>query len=78
MSETPYKSYGFEYSFNGKNYVLDVVASSVSEAEQRVAAMSSAKLIGELHQVDKELSRDEINSALTKTVQNVGRGFTRG
>lgn len=44
------KNYGFNYTYNEKNYALHVAAPSISDAEGRVRAMSTATLFGELQE----------------------------
>lgn len=48
MNNTPFKTYGFNYECDGKNYALDVVAESAESATRRVAAMRNATFVGEL------------------------------
>lgn len=48
MKNTPFKTYGFNYECDGKNYALDVVAESAESAMRRVAAMSNSTFVGAL------------------------------
>lgn len=48
MINSPLKSYGFVYTYNGIECALDVTALSEEEARGRVAAMSNASFVGEL------------------------------
>lgn len=48
MKNTPFKTYGFNYECDGKNYALDVVAESSESAVRRVAAMGNATFVGAL------------------------------
>lgn len=48
MTDDPLNSYGFTYRCGDKTYAVDIVAHSVAEAQQRIAAMAHAELCGEL------------------------------
>jgi hypothetical protein len=49
-----FKTYGFTYEYNGREYAFDVTASSPDEAKGRVSAMANATYDGELVLVDAQ------------------------
>ncbi len=52
MNNTPLKNYGFEYEFQGRQFMFDVVARSADEATAKAAAMRNATMTGEMKAVD--------------------------
>ena len=48
MTDSPLKSFGFNYEYAGRKFALDLLAESEEEAKSRVAAMSTAVCLGEL------------------------------
>lgn len=51
---SPFKSFGFEYQWNGGEYSFSVLAESEDEARSRVDAMGESRFCGE---VKEELPR---------------------
>jgi hypothetical protein len=47
------RSFGFEYEYEGTQYAFHIVAESREEAEGRLAALSHAQFIGELHRASE-------------------------
>jgi hypothetical protein len=45
---TSLKTFGYTYSFGGKSFAFHIVAYSLMEAKERLAAMANAKLEGQL------------------------------
>lgn len=52
MTNAPFKSYGFNYEYNGKYFAFHVVAESEEDARSRAAAMGGAKFFGELKEAN--------------------------
>lgn len=50
MKDASFKTYGFHYECDGKQYAFAVLAVSEENARKRVASMSEAALDGELRQ----------------------------
>ena len=48
MERSPYKPFGFIYTYQGRRFAFDVLAETREQAEARAAAMSDAQCIGEL------------------------------
>ncbi|MRX32789.1 hypothetical protein [Aminobacter sp. MDW-2] len=51
-----FKTYLFEYSFGGKTWALDILATSEQEARHRLVAAAKAEFKGELVSTDAGLS----------------------
>jgi hypothetical protein len=49
--KTP-KSFGFEYTWNGKEFATHVLAESIEEARARLASVARAKFVGEVRSDD--------------------------
>lgn len=67
MTNTPFKTYGFNYEYKGKQYAFDVLASSYDEATEQVAAMSRASFFGELKQ--EESTPQSASAAISSSAQ---------
>jgi hypothetical protein len=52
MKKLPSHIYGFQYKFEGRNYAIDLAATSSDEAKKRLRAVAKAKLIGPLVPLD--------------------------
>lgn len=64
MMNTPLKNYGFNYEFEGKQFAFDIVAETMEQAKNKVLAMTSATLFGEMKEDDPaEVEQKHIDAA---------------
>ena len=63
MKNTPEKSFGFEYEYDGKHYAAHLVAANQDEAVARIRSLANGHCIGQLHSDSNATIRQVIELA---------------
>jgi hypothetical protein len=68
MTGSSYKTFGFEYKYQGRHFAFHVIADSQEEAEARVASMVTSKCAGQLLESTTDSIKMPVSAMITTGV----------